>query len=81
MKRAKLMLAAIAVMAIVGGTIAAKASKAKRGAFAFCTSTTLTTVPLSTLTDVTTTSIGVKNTYCTLPGSTARIYTVTTILD
>ncbi|GAA3928800.1 hypothetical protein GCM10022209_23130 [Chitinophaga oryziterrae] len=61
MKRAKFMLAAIAVLAIAGGVYA---SKANRGSFLYCSTTTNTTGTL--LTNWTTTNVPGITTYCTL---------------
>lgn len=60
MKRAKLMLAAIAVLAIVGGVYA---SKAKRNFDVYCSLTT-TTAATSTVTSYVVSTTGIY-TYCT----------------
>jgi hypothetical protein len=75
MKKAKFMLAAIAVLAIAGGVYA---SKANRGLSAFCT-TTATGTPVEILDRTATT--GVANIYCLLPTTTTLVYTRTTIAD
>jgi hypothetical protein len=77
MKKAKLMLAAIAVFAVVGGVYATKAEK--RGAFVYCGLPNA--LPTTTITNATIAPSGVKNTYCTLSTNSTVVYTRTTFLQ